>query len=160
MASQNLVSATLTDADQAAVKASLTAAQSKLPFLISLTNKEKKRLRKMGSKSVDYVKQTLLGATNFPNYLPASFDTPGLSEHSKLIDQLMDIQVVTASLLESINDTIIAAGSDAMIAADQVYGLLKTAAKNDSAVKSIVAEIAKRYEAQSKPRIKKTTPVV
>jgi len=159
MAAQNLVDAVLTDADQTASKASVTTAQSKLPFLITLTTKEKTRLRKMGPKSVEYVKQTLMGAQNFPDYMPASFSTENLAKHSKLIDQLMDIQMVTASFLESLNDTIIAAGSDAMVAADQVYGLLKTAANNDSAVKSVVTEIAKRYTAQSKPRPKKTAPV-
>ena len=160
MAAQNLVDAVLTDADQTAVKASVTTAQSKLPFLTNLTTKEKSRLRKMGPKSVEYVSQTLKGAENFPDYIPASFSTTNLAKHAKLIDQLMDIQMVSASFLESLNDTIIAASSDAMVAADQVYGLLKTAAKNDAAVKSAVTEIAKRYTAQSKPRPKKISPVI
>ena len=150
MPAQKLVNGVLTDADQTAVKASVTTAQSKLPFLITLTTKEKSRLRKMGPKSVEYVNQTLMAATNFPKYMPASFDTQTLGEHTKLIEQLLDIQMVTASFLESLNDTIIAASSDAMVAADEVYGLLKSAAKHDSAVKTVVSEMAKRFEGQGK----------
>ena len=157
MPAQKLVNGTLTDANQIAVKASIDTAKSLLPFLITLTSKEKSRLRKMGPKSVEYVNLNLKGATNFPDYIPVSFDTQSLMDHSTLIDQLTDIRIVTASLLESIDDTIIAASSDAMVAADEVYLLLKTAANHDSAVKKLVTDIAKRFVGQGKP---KTPPTI
>ena len=58
------------------------------------------------------------------------------------------------ALIEALDDTILAAGSDAMMAADEVYAELKSSAKKDSNVKGLVDQIAKRYSAQSKPRLK------
>ncbi|MEI9934764.1 MAG: hypothetical protein WDM71_07925 [Ferruginibacter sp.] len=49
-----------------------------------------------------------------------------------------------------------AAGSDAMMAADTVYGYLKAGAKNNANVKALVSQIAQRYSAQSAPRKNKS----
>lgn len=42
----------------------------------------------------------------------------------------------------------LAAGSDAMIAADEVYAELKSSAKKDASVKGLVDQIAKRFKGQ------------
>ena len=152
MSKKNLISATLSDADKDAVKKALSDAKARMPFLIALSLDERKNSRKMGQKSVEYVKLNLRGAKAFPQYLTVDFDTTEFGKDENLISQVWDIRVEVASFLESIDDTLMAAGIDAMTAADDVYDQLKKAAKKDGAVKGLVSEIGQRYTAQSKPR--------
>ncbi|MCX6210034.1 MAG: hypothetical protein NTZ59_11220 [Bacteroidetes bacterium] len=155
MAKKNKISAVLTDADKAAAITSINAAKAKLPFLISLNINERKSERKMASKSVDYVKQSLRGAQTFPLQMRGDFDTPEFAKDVNLISQLWDIRVALMGLIEPLDDTIMAAGADAMQAADDVYNTLKVAAKNNTNVKTILDEIGKYYEGQKKPRVAK-----
>lgn len=155
MSKKNKISATLTDADKTTIIASIKAAKAKLPFLISLTMEERKRERKMASKSVDYVKQALRGAQTFPQQMRGDFDTAEFAKDVTLINQLWDIRTELMGLVEQLDDTIMAAGADAMQAADDVYNTLKVAAKNNTGVKTILDEIGKYYEGQKKPRTPK-----
>ncbi len=154
----NLISAVLSDADKDAAKAGIATAKSKMPFLISLSEDQKKGKRRMGQKSVEYVKLNLRGAQNFGKYIPtATVDGDEFGKDVTLISQLWDVRVVMASLLEEIDDTIAAASIDCMKTADNVYDYLKKAAKSDAAVKALIEEIAKRYEKQSRKAAPSTT---
>ncbi len=155
MAKKNKISATLSDADKAVAITSIQAAKAKLPFLISLTIDERKKERKMASKSVDYVKQSLRGAKTFPKQMRGDFDTPEFEKDVTLISQLWDVRTEAMGLVELLDDTIMAAGADAMQAADDVYNTLKVAAKNNANVKTALDEIGKYYEGQKKPRAAK-----
>jgi hypothetical protein len=110
----------------------------------------------MASKSVDYVKQSLRGAQTFPLQMRGDFDTIEFAKDVTLISQMWDVRVELMGFVELLDDTIMAAGADAMQASDDVYGTLKTAAKNNAAVKTILEEIGKYYEGQKKPRATKT----
>jgi hypothetical protein len=155
MAKKNKISATLSDADKTAAITSIKAAKSKLPFLVSMNMEERKKERKMASKSVDYVKQSLRGAQTFPLQMRGDFDTAEFTKDVTLISQLWDVRTEIMGLVELIDDTIMAAGTDAMQAADDVYNTLKVAAKNNANVKTVLDEIGKFYEGQKKPRAAK-----
>jgi hypothetical protein len=148
MAKKNLISATLNDADRDAAKAAIATAKGKMPFLITLSDEERRKSYKMGQKSVEYVRLNLRGAKNFPQYLLASFDTAEYEKDVNLISQLWEVRIVIASLLEAVDDTIMAAGIDGIDSASVVYDYLKKAAKKDAAVKSLLDEIGKRFVAQ------------
>jgi hypothetical protein len=154
----NLISAVLSDVDRDAAKAGIATAKAKMPFLISLNNDEKKRKRKMGQKSVEYVKLNLKGIQTFGQYIPSGVnaDSVEFGKDVTLISQLWDVRIVAMGLVESIDDTIAAASIDCMKTADIIYDYLKAAAKNDAAVKALVAEIAKRFEGQGKTKKPKT----
>ena len=66
---------------------------------------------------------------------------------------MQPLAVKLQALSEALNDTMLAAGSDAMMAADEVYAELKSSAKKDASVKGLVEQISVRYSAQSKPRL-------
>lgn len=149
---KNKISAELPNEDKTAVLTSIAEIKLKLAFLISLTKAQRKNNRKMGAKSVEYVNLNLQGAQSFGSLIPADTDTAEFAKDVSLINQLLPIKVEIASLLERINDTMLAAGSDAMQTSDRVYGYLKTGSKNNAAVKSLVAEIAKRFEGQGKKK--------
>ena len=149
--STNRVSATLDDADKTAVLESLAQAKEKMPFLINLTGKERHRSRKMGAKSVEYVNLSLQRSQTFKALMPPSVDISEFAKDVTLINQLIAIRMEVETLLEGIDDTMTAAGVDAMHFADLVYSYLKTGARTNAGVKGITAVIAKRFVRRSKP---------
>lgn len=67
----NKVSAALSDTDKVSVMTAIGQARKKLPFLINLGNENRKKTRKMGPKSVEYVNLNLQGAQSFGSLIPA-----------------------------------------------------------------------------------------
>ena len=148
--STNRVSATLNDADKTAVLEALAQVKEKMPFLINLTGKERHRSRKMGAKSVEYVNLSLQGSQTFGSLMPPSVDISEFTKDVTLVNQLLSVRMEVEALLEGIDDTMLAAGSDAMQYADLVYSYLKTGSKTNAGVKSITADIAKRFVKRSR----------
>lgn len=146
----NRISAALTETDKTAVLEAIGQAKEKMPFLINLTGQERQRSRKMGSKSVEYVNLSLQGSQTFRSLIPPSVDIAEFSRDVVLVNQLLAIRMEVEALLEGIDDTMLAAGSDAMKFADLVYSYLKTGSKNNAGVKGVTADIAKRYVRRSK----------
>ncbi|RRD73563.1 hypothetical protein [Tannerella forsythia] len=141
----NLISARVTDEAVAAAKAKIVEINEQLPFLVALSAAQKKRRRVMGQKSVEYVNLALRGADHFGKYLPVNFNREEFERDVRLVSQLWDIRVPLAALLESLDDTIFAASTDAMARADEVYQFLKAAGRADAAVKAHVEEMRKRF---------------
>jgi hypothetical protein len=156
MARTNKISATLTEAEKTAIIAKINEATALMPFLINLTVEERKRLKGIGNKNLSYVNKCLEGAIAFPDELKVSFDTPEFKKDVNLFNALLGIQIAVQSLFEKVDDTMKAAGIDSMGSASEVYDSLKSSAKSNASVKTIVDEIAVRFEAQKKPRAKKT----
>jgi hypothetical protein len=154
MDKSNKVSAELLDTDKDAVLAKLDEIAALLPFLISLTKTERENLRKMGPKSVEYVTLGVQGAVNFPKAMTVGFNTAEYKKDAQLIAQLLPIQVKAQSIMEQINDTFMAVGSDSIMATDEVYGDLKRAAKKDTTAKAIVDQMAQRFKGQGKKKPK------
>lgn len=67
------ITATVAPADVAAIKAAIATIQQKLPFLISLTDQERKSLPKTGPNSLSFVEHAQTAADNNPTILPGSF---------------------------------------------------------------------------------------
>lgn len=136
MARQNLISATLDSVVAADVLQKINDSKAALPFLINLSKEQRKKYRKMGPKSVDYVSDTKVGAQQFPNSLPQDFPLGEFEKDAVLVRQLYPLLVASQSLTEALNDTIMAIGSDCMKEADEVYSFLKLAAKTDTNAKA------------------------
>ena len=153
--STNRVSAVLNDADKTAVLEALAQVKEKMPFLINLTGQERQRSRKMGAKSVEYVNLNLQSSKTFGSLIPPSVDVAEFTKDVTLVNQLLAIRMEVEALLEGIDDTMLAAGSDAMQYADLVYSYLKTGAKTNTGVKSATADISKRYVRRRMPEAAK-----
>jgi hypothetical protein len=156
MSKSNKISAVFTATEKQIILAKIADVKAQLPFLVTLTMEERKKLRKMGPKSVAYVQQCVAGAKSFPNEFKKSFNADDLEKDYDLIYNLLDVQVGLQSLLELVNDTMMAGGIDAMEAADEVYSSLKSSAKSDANVKEMVKLIGERFKSQGR----KTTPKV
>jgi hypothetical protein len=152
MARQNLISATLDSKVATDVLQKVKDSKAALPFLINLSNEQRKKHRKMGPKSVGYVGDTQAGAEQFPNSLPPDFPMAEYKKDVILVKQLFPIWVASQALTEALSDTILAVGSDCMKESDEAYGYLKLAAKSDASVKTLVDLISRRFKGQGKAK--------
>ena len=73
MAYQN-IAASLSAEDIKEIKAAFATIQAKLPFLVTLSVDERRKLFKMGDKSLAFVNNSLIAAQSNKEILPASFD--------------------------------------------------------------------------------------
>ena len=155
MARTNKISTPFSEADKTGVLAKIKDAKNAMPFLISLTIEEKKKLKGIGNKNLSYVQKCLEGALAFPNELKVNFDTAEFQKDVNLFNNMLAIQLACLSLFESVDDTMKAAGIDCMGSSSEVYESLKSSAKSNASVKAIVKEIGERFAAQKRPRAKK-----
>ena len=149
------ISASLTSAQKTTIKNNLAAITAILNFLVNLTPKQRITLFKMGPKSVSYVQLALQIAQNNPSILPSGFNVPEFAKDVTLSADLMDIESVSKPLAEGISDTLLAVGTEAMKQANQIYALVKVAAKSDANMDTLRKQLAERYKNQGG---KKTTP--
>lgn len=153
MSNHNKVSGTVSDADSQKIMKAIDGISASLPFLINLSVDDRKKLRKMGAKSIEYVNLNLQGAQTYPKALKAGFDAAEFKNDVMLYNALQPIAVKLQALSEALNDTMLAAGSDAMMAADEVYAELKSSAKKDANVKGLVDQIAQRFKGQGVSKV-------
>ncbi|MBI3194659.1 MAG: hypothetical protein HYZ34_09375 [Ignavibacteriae bacterium] len=154
MSLSNRITASITDDQKNEAIALVKQAMEKLPFLITVEGKEKKKLVKFGPDSVSFVEDALRGVNEFPSAFPASFDKEEFIRDATLVIALRDVFVSVGSLYTAINDTLSVTGADAMSAANDAYSYLKKAASNNVAAKDLVDRMSLRYKGQGR---KKTT---
>ncbi len=140
------ITATVAPADVTAIKAAIATIQQKLPFLITLTDAERKSLPKAGPNSLSFVEHAQTAADNNPTILPGSFNTANFDSHVGLFATLTDINTSIAQLASSVDDTRMAVGSEAMNEARSVYEYVKSAAKNTPGLKPVADQLAERFQ--------------
>ncbi len=146
------ISATLAEADRKAILDALEGIKAKLPFLVDLTTDERKALPRMGDKSRAFVAKALEIATQNPGMLPRSFDLDEFRQDAALLEALYPVALALAQLQELVDDTLVAAGSDAYTAALVVYQSAKLAGKGegmDEHLDALGARFARRAKAQA-----------
>ena len=140
----NRISAVLTLADREAVMTAILTIKSKLPFLVDLTAEERKALPKMGDKSQAFVSKALEVATQNPDFLPRAFDLNEMRRDVELFEKMYPIVVALSQLQELVDDTAMAAGSEAYAAALQVYHYAKASGQG-SGLEGMVNEMGQRF---------------
>ena len=146
MAYQN-IPGSLSPQDIQEIKAALQTIQKKLPFLITLSNEERRRLLKMGDKSLAFVNNSVTAAQSNREILPASFDVEELVRDYQLASALTEVLTSIRQLNEQVDDTLLAVGSDAMTSSLTVYDYVKTAAKKTPGLKTVAEQLGERFKA-------------
>ncbi|MEQ9553984.1 MAG: hypothetical protein RIM23_30735 [Coleofasciculus sp. G3-WIS-01] len=141
------ISATLSDEDKEAIKAAIQTIEEKLSFLVNLSVEERRKLFKMGDKSLGFVQNSLNIAQSNPDILPNSFDFNEFVQDYKLALALQEIFLELRQLEEKIDDTLLAVGSEAMASSLEVYEYVKTAAKRTPGLKAAAEELGERFKA-------------
>jgi hypothetical protein len=143
------ITATVADADVTAIKDAIATIQQKLPFLITLTDAERKSLPKAGANSLSFVEHAQTAAQNNPAILPAAFNAVNFASHVALFATLTDLNTSIAQLASEVDDTRLAVGSEAMGEARQVYEYVKSAAKTTPGLKPVADQLAERFQHSS-----------
>lgn len=123
--SQNLISATLSAQDAAEVQQHLLNAKAKLSFLLSLQTDDVITLFKVGNAYLPFIDLAYQTTIAHPEILPGVFDKDEFIRDYKLLSALRPIFNQVNELLESVQKTFTAVGSDAMIEALDVYNAVK-----------------------------------
>jgi hypothetical protein len=144
----NRISATLSTEDQTAVMDAINTIRRKLNFLIDLTPDERHTLPKMGDKSRAFVSQALTLAQQNADILPRSFDLEEMQRDVALTTALEPIRAVLTQLQELVEDTYMAAGSEAYAASLLLYQYAKASGKG-AALDNLLDGLGKRFARKS-----------
>ncbi|MEH1891792.1 MAG: hypothetical protein V7K92_20835 [Nostoc sp.] len=148
---KNRISASLAPVDREAVMQAIATIREKLPFLVDLTTDERRTMLKMGDKSRAFVSKALEVATQNPNFLPRSFDLEEMRRDLALFEALYPVLLSLTQLQELVDDTCIAAASEAYAAALAVYSYAK-ASGDVTGLDGVIDEMGRRFNRRSKKK--------
>ncbi|MBW4476765.1 MAG: hypothetical protein KME54_07800 [Tolypothrix brevis GSE-NOS-MK-07-07A] len=152
------ISASLSQKDREAVMEAIATIKEKLPFLIDLTADERKSLPKLGDKSRGFVIKALQVATQNPDFLPRSFDVNEMRLDVELFEALYPVLLSLTQLQQLVDDTLIATGSEAYIAALAVYNYAK-ASGDVSGLDTVIDDLGRRFTRKSRKAQPQTSPI-
>ncbi|MCQ8118457.1 hypothetical protein [Methylomonas rosea] len=144
----DLVKGELSADQQNAVLGLINQIQNLLPFLIDLNADERRALPKLGDKSRAFVDQGLVLAVQNPGILPRSFDLDEYQRDVTLVRQLEPLVLALGQLQGRLEDTFLAAGSDAYSQTLLVYQAAKLAGKN-GALEQHLDGLSRRFARKS-----------
>ncbi|MEH1922050.1 hypothetical protein [Nostoc sp.] len=136
MSYQN-ITGSLSAQDIQEIKAALQKIQQKLPFLVTLSAEERRKLVKMGDKSLAFVSNSVTAAQSNREILPATFDVEELVQDYQLATALTELLISMQQLTEQVDDTLMAVGSEVMTSSLTVYDYVKTASKKTPGLKTV-----------------------
>lgn len=148
--SQNLISLQLSDEDIAALNTLMADMESRLRGLLALDNATRRQLTKMGDKSEAFVRQTMLVLTQNPEIVPPALGLPEALADLKALDQLRPLLHRMQRLVERMEDSEMALGSDLMNVALEGYGLLKVSGRNKG-LEGASEALSARFSRSRKP---------
>lgn len=149
------ISAKLNEDAFARINASFDQIIADLPFLVDLTNEQKKALPKFGDKSVAFVNKTLEFAKEHSDVIPARLPMEEFAIDVDLYNLLFMINQKAKNLSDQINDTYLQVGAEAYSTALAVYANLQTNKDLFDGSEQVLDELSKRFIQKSK---KETIP--
>ena len=114
------------------IKSNIDGIKEELPFLISLTKDERKKLRKIGPGRKGYVQEVNTASNANSSALAAGFNLNDFNTKLALYNALSEIRSWANPLMDSLDSTMMALGSELMKESDEAYGYLKIAASKDN----------------------------
>ena len=145
----NKISQTITPAQKTSITASVNSILAILTFLFNLTPEDRKKILKMGDKSVSYVDEVLSAMQANPTVVPSTFDVAEFAKDVKLYSDLTDVLNAIRPLTEGIDDTMVLLGNEMMQQANDGYGILKQGAKGNATLSTTVKDIGERFKRAS-----------
>ena len=121
-----------------------------MPFLINLTDADKKKIIKMKDKNLPFVLKAFQAAQQNPAILTVNFDMDGYTKDVNLTTALTETIAPLKQLVEKMEDTLTIAGSEAMTTSLDVYELVKSSIKKTPGMKTVADELSERFKKGSK----------
>lgn len=120
------------------------------PYLQGLTADEKESLFKMGDKTVATVQKVKGYTDTNPEFVPAYMNTTEFAKDETVVTQLDPLVNLANQLASDITDTMMLAGSEALVAALLYYGTVKEAAsKGVASAIPVYDDLSKRFVRQN-----------
>jgi hypothetical protein len=144
---QDLIKLDIPDADWPEIDAAILTLETKLGAkLLDLTPEERGQLTKMGAKSEAFGRQALIVGRQNAGKLPEETVTDLTAEEGDLsaLDKLRPRYTRILALTEKADDTVLALGSDIMVFALFLYGLLKALGKG-AGLDELKAQMGARF---------------
>ncbi|MEO6831657.1 MAG: hypothetical protein ABI378_05040 [Chitinophagaceae bacterium] len=151
MAKQNLISTTIPSAAIILMEASLhTAIDAIAPHAVSLTDKQRKDLFKMGDKSTDIAAKMKGYLGSNPEFTPNYVNKADFDMDYAIPEALRTAMALSQQLNDLIDDTIMAAGSDIMDVGMSYYHSVRSAAHDGApGAKAIYEDLKVRFANKS-----------
>lgn len=125
------ISKTLTPLELTGLLTKVNDMKAVLNFLINLTDEERRTIFKMGADSVSQVQLALSYATNNPQFVPGYANLAEAKNDFQLHNDLQNVWGQVNALAEGIDDTRMAAGSEAMQFCLNFYASVKEASRRN-----------------------------
>ena len=142
----NNVSQQITAAQKTAATNSINDLKLLFAWLLNLTPEDRKKILKMGNKSVAFVRKVLAALKANPQVVPASFSVIEFEKDLNLYDDMLAILMLLRPLFEGFGDTLLLLGSELMKQGNAGFAILKEGAKTNSALSETVKDIGRRYQ--------------
>jgi hypothetical protein len=153
----NRISASISTEAAAMLLTKISEVKNAMPFLTDLSPEERRALPKMGDKSRAFVSRCVQIAQQDDSFLPKKFSVAEFAEDHALSEALEPIRQQLAKLLELVEDTQLLAGSEAYIAALEVYNSAHRAGKG-SGLDDLIDQVGKRFARRRKDDKEAGTP--
>lgn len=146
------ISATLAPADAAAINTAIDTILEKMPFLISLTPKERKELYKMGPDAKSYIDKTKNYTVSHPSLIPGFASVDEFNKDYILWNLLSPILARVRSLEMGISDTMMGMGHEQMDFMTGYYSSAQEAAKrNVAGAGAVAADLGEFFDRPDQP---------
>lgn len=157
---QNNIALQISAADDTAIKAAIETLVTKLqPYLLTLTDHERKGGIKMGARDIGFIQKASSYGTQYQTQLPAFISLSNLKQDVEAVTKLQEYIQPLATLMRSLEDSTMVAGSEAMEASLLVYAAIKAcAANNINGAPEAANDMKERFP--GKPRKQTTVPKV
>jgi len=140
------ITATVTDKNLQSIKDAIAEIEAALPFLITLTDDERKKLRKTGEGRLPFVLDAGQAAQDNPDILPKSFDADGFESAVALFNAMAEIHTLLAQLFSQVDDTRLAVGVEALSGASDVYNYVKAASQKTPGLKPLADKLGQLFQ--------------
>ncbi len=153
MNKKNQISAEITAAQSTAVSTNINNIIDALKHVltINLTAEDRFNMLKMGDKTLAFVQRALDYAEQNEALIPPFLDLPEAKRDYKLAADLQAVQQKLATLLRSIEDTIMVAGGEAYEGTLVFYHSVKGAARSNVAGSQVIYDdLKQRFPARRK----------
>lgn len=146
------ISAEITPTQYDALVTKLNEVKALLTFLINLTPEERQALPKMGESKQPFVTKALQYAQSFPQIAPPFINLAELGKDRGLALTLTQFLQLVRPWVQAIEDTEMAVGSEAYVAALAIYNSAGQAAKaNVPGAAAIYADLKTHFEQSNAP---------
>jgi hypothetical protein len=146
---ENKISAVITEESHKKALDAVKTIRETMPFLADLTTEERRRMLKLGDKSVSFVGKAMELAIQNPDFLPRNFDIDEMKKDVELYLKISGISQAVTQLAELIDDTTMQAGSEAYSAALVVYQYAKNSRIRSDGLDELVDDMGKLFVRKS-----------